>query len=106
MLIGQRKEIRKLTFRALALCRSESRDVCLLPNPRWSNVPRRTVKETLVRQNLYIDACSLDKSWSEERLRREIPLHADAKLNPQKVHSRIIILPHALAASQCEITRY
>lgn len=28
------------------------KDVCLLPNPGWSNVPRRIVKETLVRQNL------------------------------------------------------
>jgi len=35
------------------------KDVCLLPNPRWSNVPWRTVKETLVRQNLYIDAWSM-----------------------------------------------
>ena len=48
------------------------KEVCLLPNPGWSNVPRRAVRETLVRQNLYIDAWSMDNSWSEERLRREI----------------------------------
>ena len=48
------------------------KDVCLLPNPGWNSVPRRTVKETLVRQKLYIDAWSMDKSWSEERLKREI----------------------------------
>ena len=48
------------------------KDACLLPDPEWTNVPRRDVKETLVRQNLYIDAWSMDKSWSEEMLRREI----------------------------------
>ena len=48
------------------------KDVCLSPNPGWSNVPRRTVKETLVHQNLYINMWSMDTSWSEERLRREI----------------------------------
>lgn len=48
------------------------KDVCLLPDPEWKNVPRCAVKETLVRQNLYIDAWSMAKSWSEEMLRREI----------------------------------
>ena len=48
------------------------KDVCLMPYPEWTKVPRRAVKETLVRQGLYIDAWSMDKSWSEETLRTEI----------------------------------
>ena len=56
------------------------KDVCLLPDPEWTNVPRRAVKETLVRQNLYIDAGSMDKSWSEEMLRREIGVLFEGRL--------------------------
>ena len=43
-----------------------------MPYPEWTKVPRRAVKETLVRQGLYIDAWSMDKSCSEETLRTEI----------------------------------
>ena len=29
--------------------------VCLLPHPQWDRVPRRQIKEDLVRQNLIVD---------------------------------------------------
>ncbi len=48
------------------------KDVCLLPSPDWDNVPRRDSKQQLVRQNMFIDAWTLDKTWSEEQLRNEI----------------------------------
>ena len=40
------------------------KDVCLLPSPEWNQVPRRQVKENLVRRNLFVDALTLNKSWS------------------------------------------
>lgn len=48
------------------------KDVCLLPNPDWDQVPRRQVKEDLVKRSLFVDAWSLDKSWSEDQLRAEL----------------------------------
>ena len=50
------------------------KDVCLLPSPDWDAVPRRDSKQRLVRQNMFVDAWTLDKSWSEEQLRSEILL--------------------------------
>ena len=50
------------------------KDVCLLPSPDWDAVPRRDSKQRLVRQNMFVDAWTLDKTWSEEQLRREILL--------------------------------
>ena len=41
------------------------KDVCLLPSPDWDAVPRRDSKQ-LVRQNMFVDAWTLDKTWSEE----------------------------------------
>ena len=61
------------------------KDVCLLPTPEWNNVPRRQVKETLVRQNLFVDAWTLDKTWSEEQLRIEIKkLFTDRLVGPNE----------------------
>ena len=48
------------------------KDVCLLPSPDWDNVPRRDSKQQLVHQNMFINAWTLDKTWSEEQLRNEI----------------------------------
>ena len=48
------------------------KDVCLLPDLEWKNVPRRSIKEVLVKHNMYVDALRFDKSWSEEFLRSEI----------------------------------
>ncbi|CAB3995268.1 Hypothetical predicted protein [Paramuricea clavata] len=48
------------------------KDVCLLPSPSWKDVPRRAKKQNLVRNNLFVDVWSLDKTWSEEQLRSEI----------------------------------
>ena len=48
------------------------KDVCLLPRPDWVTVPRRDSKQQLVRQNLYIDAWTLDKPLTEEQLRKEL----------------------------------
>ena len=48
------------------------KDVCLLPDPGWRNVPRHRVKETLVKQNMHIDAMRIKKSSSEESLQKEI----------------------------------
>ena len=55
------------------------KDVCLLPNPEWDRVPRRQTKEDLVKQNLFIDAWTLDKTWTESQLRKEI-----SKLYPSR----------------------
>jgi hypothetical protein len=48
------------------------KDVCLLPSPRWKEVPRRQFKQELISRNLFIDAWSLDKSWSEQESRSEL----------------------------------
>ena len=48
------------------------KDVCLLPDPQWDKVPRRQIKEDLIKQNLFVDAWTLDKLWSEETLRKEL----------------------------------
>ena len=48
------------------------KDVCLLPTPDWTQVPRRHIKEDLVKQNFFIDAWTLDKAWSEDQLRSEL----------------------------------
>ena len=42
------------------------KDVCLLPSPEWSEVPRRKAK--LVSQGMYIDAWSFDKKSDEMQL--------------------------------------
>ena len=48
------------------------KDVCLLPDPQWDKVPRRQIKEDLIKQNVFVDAWTLDKLWSEETLRKEL----------------------------------
>jgi hypothetical protein len=48
------------------------KDVCLLPSPRWQEVPRRHMKQEVIDRNVFIDAWSLDKSWSELQLRSEL----------------------------------
>ena len=48
------------------------KDICLLPDPDWSQVPRGATKGDLVRRGLYIDAFKLDKNWSEARLYSEL----------------------------------
>ena len=48
------------------------KDVCLLPDPQWDKVSRRQIKEDLIKQNLFVDAWTLDKLWSIETLRKEL----------------------------------
>ena len=61
------------------------KNVCLLPTPNWNEVPRRQIKEDLVRRNFFIDAWTLDKSWSEEELRAELfNLFKDKLSNPNE----------------------
>ena len=48
------------------------KDICLLPDPEWIQVPRGTTKGNLVQRGLYIDAFPLDKNWSEVRLYSEL----------------------------------
>ena len=48
------------------------KDVCLLPSSRWEEVPRRDIKQDLINRNLFIDAWSLDKCWSEQQLQLEL----------------------------------
>ena len=59
------------------------KNVCLLPSPDWNQVPRRQVKEDLVRRDLFADAWTLDISWSEEEFRAELfNLFKDQLSNP------------------------
>ena len=37
----------------------------LVPTSEWDQVPCRAVKEQLVKGNFFVDAWTLDKSWSE-----------------------------------------
>ena len=48
------------------------KDICLLPNPEWNQVPRGSGKASLVERGLYVDAFQLDKNWSEARLYTEL----------------------------------
>ena len=48
------------------------KDVCLLPEPEYDQVPQGTAKANLVQCGLYVDAFKLDKSWSEARLYMEL----------------------------------
>ena len=48
------------------------KDICLLPDPEWIQVPRGATKGNLVQRGLYIDAFRLDKNWSEARLYSEL----------------------------------
>ena len=48
------------------------KDVCLLPNPDWNQVPRGSAKASLVERGLYVDAFRLDKNWGEARLYTEL----------------------------------
>jgi len=50
------------------------KDICLLPDPEWIQVPRGASKGNLVQRGLYIDAFRLDKNWSEARLYSELAL--------------------------------
>ena len=47
------------------------KDVCLLPTPDWTQVPRRH-KRGPGQTKLFIDAWTLDKAWSEDQLRSEL----------------------------------
>lgn len=48
------------------------KDVCLLPSPEWTEVPRRKAKAELVSKGMYIDAWQLDKCWNEAELRCKV----------------------------------
>ena len=48
------------------------KDICLLPNPEWNQVPRGSAKASLVEKGLYVDAFRLDKNWGEARLYTEL----------------------------------
>ena len=48
------------------------KDVCLLPSPEWTEVPRRKAKAKLVSSGMYIDAWQLDKNWSEAEVRSQV----------------------------------
>ena len=48
------------------------KDVCLLPSPKWREVPRRKAKAKLVSSGTYVDAWQLDKNWSEAEVRSQV----------------------------------
>ena len=48
------------------------KDVCQLPSPEWTEVPRRKAKPKLVSSGMYVDAWQLDKNWSEAELRSQV----------------------------------
>ena len=48
------------------------KDICLLPDPEWTQVLQGAIKRNLVQRGLYIDALWLDKNWSEARLYSEL----------------------------------
>ena len=48
------------------------KDVCLLPSPEWTEVPRRKAKPKLVSSGMYVDTWQLDKNWSEAELRSQV----------------------------------
>ena len=59
------------------------KDVCLLPSPTYTRVPRREYKVDLQRRGLYIDAYSFDKRWDERTVRQNILLLFSAKLTDE-----------------------
>ena len=59
------------------------KDVCLLPGPVWNQVPRGSVKATLVERRLYVDAFRLDKNWDEARPYNELSCLFEKMLKPQ-----------------------
>ena len=48
------------------------KDICLLPEPEYDQVPRGAAKANLVQRGLYVDAFKLNKNWSEARLYKEL----------------------------------
>ena len=48
------------------------KDVCLLPSPEWTEVPRRKAKAKLVSSGMYVDAWQLDKNRSEAEVRSRV----------------------------------
>ena len=48
------------------------KDICLLPEPEYDQVPRGVAKANLVQRGLYVDAFKLDKNWGEARLNVEL----------------------------------
>ena len=62
------------------------KDVCLLPNPEWNQVPRGSAKTKLVERRLYIDAFRLDKNWGEARLYSELSCLFENILKPDGSH--------------------
>jgi hypothetical protein len=59
------------------------KDVCLLPSPTYTRVPRREYKVDLQRRVLYIDAYSFDKRWDERTVRQNILLLFSVKLTDE-----------------------
>ena len=51
------------------------KDLCLLPDPQYCKVPKRQMREDLMARNLYVDAWTLDKVWSKERLRIKLKIN-------------------------------
>jgi hypothetical protein len=41
------------------------KDICLLPNPKWKQVPCGSVEASLAEKGLYVDAFQIDKNWGE-----------------------------------------
>ena len=41
------------------------KDICLLPDSKYDQVPQGAAKANLVQCGLYMDAFKLDKTWSE-----------------------------------------
>lgn len=48
------------------------KDICLLPEPEYDQVPWGAAKANLVQRGLYVDAFELDKTWGEGRLYVEL----------------------------------
>ena len=54
------------------VAKPDFKDVCLLPSPQWSNVPRGKAKLCLINGGMYVDAWYFHKDWEETTLREEI----------------------------------
>ena len=48
------------------------KDICLLSEPEYHQVPRGAVKANLVQRGLYVDTFKLDKNRGEARLYMEL----------------------------------
>ena len=82
----QKQSVSKSAVPAATKSEVVFKDVCLLPGPAWNQVPRGSVKATLVERRLYVDAFRLDKNWDEARPYNELSCLFEKMLKPQDSH--------------------